>query len=134
LRAARREFLATLTAAAAMLAASASAQEDAPPPALSFEAGSAREDFSAEDIWAVTVHPGALPGGVNLEVTLTGEAKDRFARFTAVHVGRPTAVYLGGEFLMEAIIQAPITGGRMALPFADQPSAAAAMDTLLGRN
>jgi len=132
LRTDRRAFLAALSALG-VLAAAARAEEGASPPALSFEAASAREDFTPEDIWAVTVHPGLRPGGVNLEITLSSDAKERFSRFTAVHVGRPLTVYLGGEFVMEAVLQAPITGGRMALPFADQPSAAAAMDALLGR-
>jgi len=114
--------------------AAPSRADEEKPPALSFEAGSERIDFAPEDIWAVTVHPGLQPGGVNLEIMLDGDLKDSFARFTAIHVGQRMAVYLGGECLMEPVLQAPITGGRLALGFEDQPSAAAAMDTLLGRN
>ncbi len=107
--------------------------QDQAPPALVFEAGTERLAFSPADIWAVEVRQGARPGAVNLEILLNGDAKDRFARYTAVHVGQPLVVYVGGEFVMEAILQVAIASGRLALGFPDQPSAAAAMDMLLGR-
>lgn len=111
---------------------SAKAEETAPS-ALSFSARSEDLNFAPEDIWAVEVRQGAAPGEINLEITLNGEAKDRFARFTSVHVGQPVAVFVGGVFLAEPVLQTPITGGRMAIAFPDQPSAAAAMDLLLDR-
>lgn len=131
---ARRTLLARLTALTVVGAHAAWAQGDGPPPSLSFDAGSEQLEFRREDIWTVSAHPGLQQGAVNLTVHLTSGAKDRFARFTAVHVGQPIAVFLGGKQIMEAVVQAPITGGRFAIPFANQPSAAAAMDLILRPN
>ncbi len=119
-------------AALCALAGRAAAETPAPP-ALLFSTRNEDLSFAPDDIWAVEALPGGAPGEINLEITLNREAKERFARFTALHVGQPVAIYVGGEFLVETILQVPITGGRMAIGFPDQPSAAAAMDLMLGR-
>ena len=129
----RRWFLLAI-GLTALLMGGARAEEGGPPPSILFDSGSEQLEFRRDDIWTVSAHPGVGPEGVNLTVHLTTDAKERFARFTAVHLGQPIEIFLGGERIMEAVLRAPITGGRFAIPFANQPSAATAMNLLLRPN